>query len=434
MGYNYIVILCILFAVIGYFLEKNIYNPITSFTSIWAVIVFLCGLQLYNLYDVSEQIYWIVFWGVLLFSLGCLVTILVNKSLLKKHVRFTFDVRKVIINYRWVYIFCTIMTLGYLINGIQTIQLLSNGYSFSDVRDFAGDTSSIYYKSSLSVAFLVYVVEPISMILVPLAALEFFSDKKRKRFLIWMIFNIILKIFANGGRVVLVTFFIYIFIALLIFKKKIELKKETKFLIFFIGILVYFGFVIISQSREIVDINQSIYYYISGCLPYMQYKVAQVDQFKHWTYGYATLNGFITPFLFFIKNIFMGFISYPSSFLTAATIMDVTNFINISYTGITYNYFASLFFYFYCDGGFLGVIFFSFIYGVISTNVYIKAELNKDIASIIVYLIILNGILFSMVRFSFSLPAYALSFLFLLLLFKRERSTLLSEIKRRKEL
>ena len=81
------------------------------------------------------------------------------------------------------------------------------------------------------------------------------------------------------------------------------------------------------------------------------------------------------------------------------------------------NAYVSLFYYFFYDGGFVGNIIGSFLYGGLSRLIYRRIG---SMRGMVYYALIFQGLLFSMIRFQFTISHYCLSFILLYFLFKRE--------------
>ena len=64
---NVYLMFCVAFAFIGYFTEKNIFNPVTIMTILWGSIVYLSRLGLYGLYLANEHTYLMITVGIYIF-------------------------------------------------------------------------------------------------------------------------------------------------------------------------------------------------------------------------------------------------------------------------------------------------------------------------------------------------------------------------------
>lgn len=72
-------IFCVAFAFIGYFTEKNIFNPVTIMTILWGGIVYLSRLGLYGLYLANEHTYLMIIIGIYTFVSSYYISKLILK-------------------------------------------------------------------------------------------------------------------------------------------------------------------------------------------------------------------------------------------------------------------------------------------------------------------------------------------------------------------
>lgn len=153
-----------------------------------------------------------------------------------------------------------------------------------------------------------------------------------------------------------------------------KIKNFFKYSIFLIVIIGYL-FAFISQQRSIAQLGEdqssimrTFTYYYGGSV---QFFGNCLNSFKiDYTYGFSSLRGFFAPF-FGIFRIFG--LSNPEVLENANEYLVQlhANEVQISPTK-TYNSFATAFFQFYCDGGVVGVIVLSFLYGLCAQSLYNK--------------------------------------------------------------
>ena len=72
----------------------------------------------------------------------------------------------------------------------------------------------------------------------------------------------------------------------------------------------------------------------------------------------------------------------------------------------------------YLDGRLIGVIAGMFLYGAVSQHFYKKVVENANVRSVSIYLLIVQGIVFSFVRMQFAVLHYAIAFFVYLFVFK----------------
>ena len=401
-----ILILCLVAAWLGYKREKNIYNPLTAFYIFWASIVALASLRLYGLQGASSRTWNVIFLGLLSFVVFYYLTD--NRRVWEKKRE-----KKYEFNYKILYFFCIITIIYLLIDTIEIVKILNRGYNMKDIRGMYYDAESALFGSSLKYIYRTYVNRPIVHIMPPIAIVDFIAGKRDKKILIMTIIIVFLFTIINGGRFILYYILIHLFVSLLMFKNKIRLNKVSKLLISSTVVLIIAGIVIISIQRQVKGPLKYLYTYITGCIPHLDYRLNMVDQHGIFTYGLSTFYGIIQPILFFIKNI--GIIEYPQFYLQSVELANVQDYINVG-TNLRFNAFVTPFFYFYLDKGLLGVFLGSGLYGIITSIIY---KLHKDnLRFTILYLLILQGLLSSMVRFPFVISSYVIAIIMVFLVTK----------------
>lgn len=82
------VILASSLAVLSYKIEKRLYNPVTLFCGIWALVILFAALHLYGMKEASDYAYSIMTLGIVCFSFGSYIALSIRKrfriSLIRK--------------------------------------------------------------------------------------------------------------------------------------------------------------------------------------------------------------------------------------------------------------------------------------------------------------------------------------------------------------
>lgn len=409
-----IITFSVLIIILSYLIEKNIYNPLTMFFGLYGIIIIFSTLGLYEMNVVSQKTYSIIFLGLFSFLLGFLYfeTIKPVFSLGKNHkatqVRF-YSIRYGLLNFLYV-----IIILLLLLRTISVFRLLLQGYDYVTIR---ANLVSITEQTPLQVIVDNYFISPILNMLLPISAIEFFYGEQK--YLSLTFIAVLLDVLSSGGRFIVLYLIIYLIIVYLIRNKGFKISNKIKRRIYMIVAIAIVG--IISMSRiRIGDRNifSHLYAYIAGAIPHLDYRLSEMGNNIDYTYGTFYIRGFLAP-IFLITNA-LGIISYPSVFnMTNEVIAHISEpvFIGIG----SFNSFVTLFYYFFIDGGWLGVVIGSQIYGTIFSISYNSLKYNNNKLSMTFYLILLQGALISMVRWQFVNPSYALAFFYLLFIFKRDK-------------
>ena len=87
-------IVCIIFALVGYFVEKKMWiNPMTIFCALWGMILLFSSMEQFTLYIASDEINLTILLGIISFIIGYFF----NKIFLGK-VRFSFGKNNFFLN------------------------------------------------------------------------------------------------------------------------------------------------------------------------------------------------------------------------------------------------------------------------------------------------------------------------------------------------
>ena len=149
------VILASSLAVLSYKIEKRLYNPVTLFCGIWALVILFAALHLYGMKEASDYAYSIMTLGIVCFSFGSYIALSIRKrfriSLIRKKQSSNAS-GNYNINYPVVYVVGTIV-LVYLVvesivaffayrSGIQMNELRSSMMGYSTTNGFASARSA----------------------------------------------------------------------------------------------------------------------------------------------------------------------------------------------------------------------------------------------------------------------------------------------------
>lgn len=407
------------------FLYKSRLNPFFLFNILWLLIVFLSIPRFYYLYKASQYSYLIMTIGILGFNLGGLFLKKIKVKQTKQSIMHG-KARKIIIY--------TLSALSIVLFADDLRRVASRAFSgggLAIVRALSQDSNSILYqgKSNLEIAFRTFIIEPFTLALQPFVACTFWSQNKNKwTFLILDIIIIILRMLSQGSRALIMYFglnFIFCFFFLGIFDSKINLfnvkekiKKYRKYIIL-VAIVIILIFIKASSSRSGERVVRNLYYNFS-MEPYLM--GSWISRSSYYAFGTASLNGFVYPIIYIIKNLF-NFSSYPEPWYSKIFLLinDTDQVWHIiASDGTMANAYVSVFWFPYIDGGLLGEFLIMFLYGAMGATLYKKTKSCFCEYNASLYLLYLQGIVMSFVRLQFSNISYAISFIFLALLFYKK--------------
>lgn len=400
----------------SYIMNKNIIHPVTIFSLIWSVVMGLYQLNIGNFNQISANTYFVIGSGVVAFAVGFYVfkSTVKNNRFVVGGIRASEKFEYVeFINYKLVKFLCFSSILVLLPEAINSLQILVTGGTFEILRTNYSNGYSALNIGILSL-YRNYVVKPFCYIIYPLCAIDFIKGE-RKRWL--LISTFILALFSTlyeGGRVQFVYLAIHFGLVYILSGKQIKIPRKVKR--YLIGLIILMVIVVgyITTSRgSSSTFAQSVLMYISGCVPLLDSHLKSLDFHPTYTYGLVAISGFMKPFFTILENI--GF-PYPSFLVNIQHVFEVEQTISIG-AMFHMNAYVTLFYYMFYDGGYLGNIIEMFLYGGLAWFIY------RRIASMrgtLYYALFFQGLVFSMIRFQFTISHYCLAFILTYFLFKKK--------------
>lgn len=436
------VILTLILAVLSYKIEKRLYNPMTLFCGIWALVISFAALHLYGMNEVSDDAYSIIILGIICFTLGCYVALSIRKRFRIGHIgerqnrNFSEDYR---INYPIVYLVGVIVLFFLIVETVVAFFAYRNGIQMNELRSSMMGYSTTGYASGM--AFLrqgpfaliySFVFLPGFYSLLLVTSVDVIIGQRNRILIAMSIIAVALKNYAEGSRMCLTHLVLYFILLLLIYKRGILSKKAKKWIKRAV-IVIIVGFLIVSNirfSESEKTMAQQLYMYFTCAIPLFDHWLEFERSTGIYTYGAVSLLGLLR----FPCNILkMIGITLPTVILNNANEIAVNwdSFVNIG-PRLNYNSYVTLFMYFYKDAGVLGVMAGSFLFGFASSRVYrrLKQEVANGKAPLrLTYVYVLFGcfLIQSYIRFFFSRTDYAMILYYALIFFKRNKGKSLDD-------
>ena len=413
-----ILILCILSLVYGLFKYKNLHNPCSIFFLIWGILSFLSSFGFYGANTPNQNTYIIIFIGLFSFLMGSILVgyIKINTSLSDSNEEFSINYKLIIILH-----FITIVFLIY--QSITVITLLRNGFTLKNIRYMSTDTGYNMLRSSNFIVLVQnFIVTPTVYLSIAVVPIDIFKGNRSKLLFISTLFITVLWVLTTGGRSIILWFTIYFFYLIRFYGKKIKLKKWMKLLIISLSFILTIFFIVTTKSRKgsNVDFLYQAYLYFVVPIIHFEYRLDYISYYYSNTYGYgiASFYGFLYPFIFILQFFGINVPLFSQMRELSFTILENPIFVG---NNITMNAFVTFFYQFYLDGGMLGVCIGSFIFGGFSIYAYKKAVLSNKGKWVLIYLLILQKLIFSFVRFYFTQPVQAVCMIMALFVYKRAK-------------
>ncbi len=418
MGYI-VGLLCMFIAYYTYKLYKNVYNPACFFSIIWCVVSILSQMKLFGFTGADTYCYILIGIGIISFSTGASALLNKGKSISFKikgnRLKRTID--RVNTKMLWVMLIIVFVytcskfflalpyilmdnTLGY----VRTIYLNVGGGITANALDYLINTFII---TGLRLTCEIIIIN------------ELISGRKINKFMVSiLILIIVMNILLSGGRMILFDLCTYAFLAIQLngFRMSFKLNNKQKAIIYLVGGAAVYAMIYITMDRQSnITVIESVYGNFIGGVSLFNTIVNDVLGQK-WTWGtmfvYAVLSIVWVPLNYLFK------IPYPKTFETYSLL--VSPFYTVGKT--TMNAYTTCWAFFYADFRILGIIILSAIFGIIAANSYNKYIRTRSAVDTCKYLLVLNVLVYSIIRWQFCNSSYLLALILIPLVYKRDAS------------
>lgn len=419
-----------LMLIISVIKERNVYNPLTLFLALWLFVCFLASLLLFNMNPYSDHAPLVILIGVLGYCFGYGFG---RKTRIKIRNQIPIigfdDSKEYVIRENLLIVLLIIALIVYVIMAISVVGLLAIGYSASTIRELyrdSGETaisglaSSLIYGSKLLKQMDSYIAQPVVLASIPLMSIDIAEKGKITKVVALSIVTIGLSMFVNFGRNNIPMIILSVACAFFIKRKQLsrKAKRRVKYAAFvmLIAAVVFFMYLTNARSSGLnPDSLQNIYAYFSIPVPLLDYWIDQVNAANAYSLGFSYISGFVANIMNVLARFNIIIEPYKISELYNYNLVD--HFIRV-FPLYEYNAYVSIFFAFYLDFREFGVLVGSLLYGYIISGVYNKAKTSNVYLAF--YLLLLQSILWSIVRWDFVIVAYCFSFILLRALYKKE--------------
>ncbi len=412
-------------------LEKNIYNPAFIFCGTWLFVGTLSQMNLYYFNNVSNSAYSMALIGTCCFLAGC--------ALRRKVKIKTRGIRGIShgdfnnIRYRMLIPFYFVILLFTVFMAMRSFSLLLRGVPMETIRfNYRSLEAGLIVRNAFEYDMEHYVVATSEFAGVGLFPVILMDKRSSRKYflLIEMSFFFFLHIFVTGARSfvfdVIIVLFFYILIDSGMRRTFSEyFNKYNKKIIFFIAAGALLLFVTMTQMRRGIgsSIMHEFYSYFSICFRLLDTHLKLIHENPEFTYGMTALHGILRPFFLLLRAI--G-IPYPTIYSRTIELMNANNdFYAVGLRGSA-NSFVTLFYYFYMDFGYIGVLLGSFIYGYLSQSVYSQLTKKPDKRIQSIYLLWIIGLVLSFARLHFTAHRYIYAFVLIMFSFYDSRKSTLN--------
>ena len=411
--------LCFLVAVLGYRKYKFILNPITSMFAFWGIILPFTNLGLYDVTNPDYRVYVIIVIGLTSYLAGVLVSAKnirfkignIHSTTIKHNIDY-------VIRYRLMYVLCAIALIYYISQFLIVFRLLLSGNTYAYVRQLnTMAEENPLYSSYAKYLVKVFIAIPTTYVAIAILPIDLFMGKKNKILIIESILLLALFVLTTGGRSVILFVLIYFAFVFLLYAKKykhIELKSIKRYkkivIVAAVAAILFLHTMTTARKGADVDLLRQFFVYYVAPIRHFDHYIDVVNDSGVYGFGMSSFYGLLYPILFILKTIGI-FSTYPT-FVTNIHYMSfemMERGTNIG-GGMYMNAFVTIFYQPYLDGRYLGVVICLFIFGVMCGRTFVNAYYKESLRSLLLYILLLQKIFSSVVRFYFTQQAQSLAF------------------------
>lgn len=415
------IILSVLFffiAYIAYNSDQKKLTPTFVFALLWGAIMLAESLHLFGLYKSNLITYGVIAAGVVSFATGDWLFRHVTVVLGKQNVNevnmplFTFFMAGTIL-LLWKPAFS------------NAVLLMSGKLTFGTIRSSFDNP----YTSSLIQVLYNYVALPFSIACLSIVSVMLMTPSAKNKYISFLLTLLVIieRILIDAGRGMLLYFFVMLFFSYELFGKgkgAVVVQKKRKKLIYISFLIIVAAYVTISSFRSggLSGFTKQVYIYICGCVPLLNNNLQNVIEEKVILFGTGGMHGPLQFLFTMIENV--GIAGYPD-FMQQADIWYNNSLLpNYIAPSTTFNAYATAFYNVYLDGGIVTVFLEMLLYGAFARCSFnmIKTQPNNQRART-VYLFVIYGLVFSFIRFQFSLSRNFLCFIYIFVVVSRKRLT-----------
>lgn len=401
--------------------NKNIISKRVVFVYLlWSfIILFVSSLNPYELYNVSSKIY--ALWILSITIISSIIIIFSNKNRENIVKNNNFNIIKkskilLVIN------IIVLVLLAYFL--VRYNRILASA-SIQDIRNIRFEK---LFSTGYEYIIFTYIMQPTLKIIMMLTAISIIY-KERKNINVYLgITNIVLNTMIGYGRMCIFEFILFLLFAYLS-QKEINKPKIKSIFITLLAITLFAVISTIVTTIRIIGIEGL------SIATIKEYGISnQISQLIiYFTGGFRTLDLFISNKIISINDYMFGRLTFAgledliSNFTSALGInfIPINNIVG-NYTQIPvlignnqyFNAFYTSIFNFYGDFGIIGVVFFSFLSGMLikySVNNYIK---KGNLNSLLLFIYASSMLLCSVYRFNYQLGQYLIILIYLIFINK----------------
>lgn len=418
-----IVLLLFMIIVVAYlvFRKRNLLHPTVYFFGIWIVCVLFTVIDYYGtLIIITPLTKSILTIGIVAFFIGAsMPKFKIRKNCLPKvsDSNKCGAARTELCYNKQLICFLLIISLAFnLFMTLITLSLLRNSILYSSIRDIFlsyGDNIG-FFASTFFSTFNSWISTPCTYAIATLLAIDLFKKRLNKILLSLMAIDMALFTFATAGRLLLMIFVIQVFFCYFYYKPVIRKKTKKKVKRWILILIISLFVITMYRTKNLADTTghvNSIYSYFAISIPLLSRWTSDVRDSNIFGGCICTLNGVFQVLYYLISKLTGPIEQYTT--VTDLLSLPQDKWVNI-YPNYWANAFCTMFYYFYVDLREWGVGIYSFAFGWLCKIIYRRSCINRDERYLPLYLIFIQTIFCSFIRWQWGMFTYVVIIMIML--------------------
>lgn len=395
-----------------FFKSRNVAHPLVLFLGLWFSCILCASLRLYNMRAYSSKGLAVIMIGLVSFSIGCGLAFLVKyykihivpiDGMCPHKIRMN-------ISRRMLYLILAASFAGILLLNLATIRALRHGVSYSYIRNMYygyGNAQKLIASTFLN-TYINWISVPSLYALIPVSLINLFERKGDKRFSVLVMIAAVMYIFGSAGRFMLMFMLVQVVAMMNYYHATITKKTKKRMVVIVLAVLVALLLLTVIRSKGASGKKvNTIYAYLSipvYLLSYWLDATGSVGQL----HGSGFFYGILTFFNYFTSKLGFDIPAYREAYNVIQVTQD--NWVAV-FPNEWYNAYVSMFYYFYIDFGIAGVILGCIFFGYLCYIVYYSAFINKEKCALLYYMLLIQCIICSLVRWQLGTITMVLTFI-----------------------
>jgi oligosaccharide repeat unit polymerase len=274
-------------------------------------------------------------------------------------------------------------------------------------------------RTPIYLSLMMYIANPIVWITIPISIIQIYYRQADRKDVFWLILLFITCLLSSGGgRAPLLYFAVCTAVIISIKPLNINLSSGMKRRLVFVAIILVIFIAIISWKRGSIW-YQELASYISIPVAALERHRNIADSNSIRCYGFLTFQGFLRPIELLMRALGSEIINdVDKAYWYIDQRMVLTRLGETSNSTVTCST------YFYYDGGVVGVILLSFLFGLSAVKLYYRMINIFNVKNISLYMIMSFFIVFSFVNISSAHIEWGFAIIWLLIIGGKFRVTI----------